>query len=130
MFLAARKRTQSVEEAPGPFLICGKDAPQKEIAVSTIFRSKDVYKADPTEHSGGWYADPYGLAARRWFDHVNGWSDRVQEAGKAPDKTGVARVDEAAVARDWTREMDEDGKLVPLSRPVDAQYLANARPVR
>ena len=107
----------------------GCDAP-KEIPVAFIFRSNNVYEAEPAEHSGGWYADPYGLAARRWFDNVTGWSDRVQEAGKAPDKTGVARVDEAAVADDWTRDVGADGQFVPLSRPVDARYLANARPVR
>ena len=98
--------------------------------MASIFRSKNVYKPETTEHPGGWYADPYGLAARRWFDNHTGWSDRVQEAGKAPDKTGVIRVDEAALARDWTRELDADGNPVPLSRPVDPQYLANARPVR
>jgi hypothetical protein len=45
--------------------------------------------------SGGWYADPYGAAARRWYDETQGWTDRVQEEGHEPDKTGVARVDEA-----------------------------------
>ncbi len=95
-----------------------------------IFRSNNVGKADPAEQPGGWYADPYGLAARRWFDNVNGWSDRVQEAGKAPDKTGVTRVDEAAVARNWTRQVGADGELVPLSRPVDRRYLASVRSVR
>ena len=95
-----------------------------------IFRSNNVSEADPTEHPGGWYADPYGLAARRWFDNLDGWSDRVQEAGKQPDKTGVTRVDEAAVARDWSRELDAEGKLVPLSRPVDPRYLASVRSVR
>jgi hypothetical protein len=103
---------------------------QEVIAMAFIFRSNNTHKAEPTEHSGGWYADPYGLAARRWFDSVTGWSDRIQEAGTAPDKTGVTRVDEAAVAHDWTREVDADGNLVPLSRPVDTRYLANARPVR
>jgi hypothetical protein len=90
-----------------------------------------VRKAAASEHSGGWYPDPYGAAARRWYDNVSGWSDRVQEAGHAPDKTGLIRTDEAAVApHHAARRVDEDGKLVPLSRPVDRQYLANARPVR
>ena len=56
-------------------------------------------KAAPTatnsKRSGGWYADPYGAAARRWYDSVDGWTDRVEGAGLDPDKTGLARVDEA-----------------------------------
>jgi len=50
------------------------------------------------ERCGGWYADPFGAAARRWYDNVSGWSDRVEEPGAAPDKTGVARMDEDAIA--------------------------------
>lgn len=51
----------------------------------------------PTEskRSGGWYADPYGAAARRWYDSVDGWTDRVEATDLEPDKTGVARVDAA-----------------------------------
>lgn len=94
------------------------------------FRRGKVHEAEPSEHSGGWYPDPYGAGARRWFDNVSGWSDRVQEAGRAPDKTGVIRTDEAAIAPDHpTRPADEDGELVSLSRPVDPHYLANARPI-
>jgi hypothetical protein len=99
--------------------------------MAITFRRGKVHKAEASEHSGGWYPDPYGAGARRWYDNVSGWSDRVQEAGQAPDKTGLIRIDEAAVAPDHPiRRVDEDGKLVPLSRPVDPQYLANARPVR
>jgi hypothetical protein len=94
------------------------------------FRKGKVEKAKPRGPSGGWYPDPYGIAARRWYDDVNGWSERVEGAGEVPDKTGLARMDEAAVAPDhWTRQVDADGKLVPLSRPVDPKYMADARPV-
>jgi hypothetical protein len=83
------------------------------------------------EHSGGWFADPYGVGARRWYDDVSGWSKRVEGEGQAPDLTGLARTDEAAVTPDGTtRPVDEDGTLVPLSRPVDPKYMADARPVR
>lgn len=52
-------------------------------------------KAEPQERSGGWYADPYGTATRRWYDTRDGWTDRVEGAGLTPDETGVARVDTA-----------------------------------
>jgi hypothetical protein len=83
----------------------------------------------PQAHDGGWYADPFGVAARRWYDHVRGWTDRVQGAGEAPDKTGLARMDEAAVAAaDAARPLDAEGEPEPLSRPVDPKYMLNARP--
>ena len=92
------------------------------------FRRDKVHEPESPQHSGGWYADPYGAAARRWYD--NGWSERVQGAGQAPDKTGLARIDEAAVGPGAsTRPVDADGRPTPLSRPVDPKYLANARPV-
>ncbi len=95
------------------------------------FRSGKSRVAEPAAHSGGWYADPYGTAARRWYDNISGWTDRVQDAGQAPDKTGLVRMDEAAVAPDHApRLLDADGKPVPLSRPVDPKDLADARPVR
>jgi hypothetical protein len=95
------------------------------------FRSRKVRGAEPPEHSGGWYADPYGAAARRWYDKSSGWSDRVHGAGQTPDKTGLVRMDEAAVApRHAPRLLDGAGKPLPLSRPVDPKYLADARPVR
>jgi hypothetical protein len=95
------------------------------------FRSGKVREAESRERSGGWYADPYGTAARRWYDNISGWSDRVQDAGQTPDKTGLVRMDEAAVAPDnLPRLLDEDGKPLPLSRPVDPKYMADARPVR
>ena len=106
-----------------------RDGPWKEIAVKFASRANKVRTDEPDEHPGGWYPDPYGTAARRWFDNVSGWSDRVQGAGQVPDKTGVARVDEAAVNVGSTRTLDADGKPVPLARPVDPQYLASARPV-
>ena len=94
------------------------------------FRKGKVHEAKLRERSGGWYPDPYGTAARRWYDNVSGWSDRVEGAGQAPDKTGISRTDEAAgAADDSTRLVDEDGKPVPLSRPADPQYMANARRV-
>jgi hypothetical protein len=60
------------------------------------FRKTVVGTADPRKPAGGWYADPYGTAARRWYDDHGGWTDQVQGAGREPDKTGVARVDEAS----------------------------------
>jgi hypothetical protein len=59
------------------------------------FRKTPETTAEEREASGGWYADPYGAAARRWYDDTEGWTDRVQGEGHEPDKTGVARVDEA-----------------------------------
>lgn len=59
------------------------------------FRKTAETTVEEREPSGGWYADPYGAAARRWYDDTQGWTDRVQEEGHQPDKTGVARVDEA-----------------------------------
>lgn len=97
------------------------------------FRSGKVQEAEVVpEPSGDWYADPYGTAARRWYDPINGWSsDRVQDPGHTPDKTGLARMDEAAVAPDHApRLLDADGKLVPLSRHVDTKDLADSRPIR
>jgi len=62
-------------------------------------RSVDVAETpEEREHSGGWYSDPYGAAARRWYDNKQGWTDRVEGEGLKPDKTGVARLDEAAAA--------------------------------
>jgi hypothetical protein len=88
-----------------------------------------VEDPESTQASGGWYADPFGDAARRWYDHVSGWSERVEGPGQAPDKTGLARMDEAAIARkDAARAVDADGKPAPLSRPVDPKYMADARP--
>ncbi len=96
------------------------------------FRSANARDPESREHSGGWYADPYGTAARRWYDNVSGWSsDRVQGDGQAPDKTGIERMDEAAVAGDdASRPLDDSGKPLPLSRPVDPKYMTDARPVR
>ncbi len=62
------------------------------------FRKATVIPADSSRPSGGWYADPYGAASRRWYDSAHGWTDRVQGAGLEPDKTGVARVDAATEA--------------------------------
>lgn len=95
------------------------------------FRRGSVREAKSREHAGAWYADPYGTAARRWYDNVSGWSDRVQDAGQTPDKTGLVRIDEAAVApHNALRLLDEDGKPLLLSRPVDPKDMADARPVR
>jgi hypothetical protein len=61
-----------------------------------MFRKDKVVKEEHNESSGGWYSDPYGQAARRWYDNVRGWSDRVEGKGQTPDKTGVQRLDDAA----------------------------------
>ncbi len=61
-------------------------------------RKDKAVKQESDESSGGWYSDPYGQAARRWYDNVHGWSDRVEGAGQTPDKTGVQRLDDAASA--------------------------------
>jgi hypothetical protein len=58
------------------------------------FRRAPEMTADLPEPSGGWYADPYGAAARRWYDSSAGWTDQVQGEGLEPDKTGMARVDD------------------------------------
>jgi hypothetical protein len=86
-------------------------------------------KVDEKEESAGaagdWYADPYGDGARRWFDPARGWSDRVEGEGEEPDKTGLARMDEAA--DDSTGDhVDDDGKPARLSRPVDPGMLGKA----
>jgi hypothetical protein len=95
------------------------------------FRRDKVQKTESAERSGGWYADPYGVGARRWYDNVSGWSQRVEGEGQAPDKTGLARLDEAAVTPDGSpRPVDEHGKPLPLSRAVDPKDMADARPVR
>ncbi len=94
-------------------------------------RERKIHEAQSPQRSGRWYPDPYGTAARRWYEEATGWSDRVEGAGQAPDKTGLARMDEAAVAPlDWPRHVDADGTLTPLSRPVDPKHMANARPCR
>jgi hypothetical protein len=99
--------------------------------MALLFRKHKVHTAEPREHSGGWYPDPYGAGARRWYDTFSGWSDRVEDVGQAPDKTGMARTDEAAVTPEGsTRPVDEGGTPVPLSREVDPKYMADARPVR
>jgi hypothetical protein len=94
------------------------------------FRKGKAHRLNASELSGGWYADPYGIGARRWYDSLNGWSHRVEGPGQPPEKTGMARLDEAAVTPvNSPRHVGEDGKPAPLSRPVDAQYLATARKV-
>ena len=108
-----------------------KGARRKEFAMAFGFRRGKVRETESREHSGGWYADPYGTAARRWYDDVSGWSDRVQDAGHTPDRTGLVRIDEAAVAADHApRLLDADGTPLPLSRRVDPKDMADARPVR
>jgi hypothetical protein len=88
---------------------------------------KDKVEEKTAEDSGNWYADPYGDGARRWYDDRKGWTDRVEGVGEAPDKTGLARLDEAAADTDGTpAELDADGNPAPLSRPVDASMLGRA----
>lgn len=61
-----------------------------------LVRTAEQTTAQRPKPSGGWYADPYGVAARRWYDNTRGWTDRVEGEGLEPDKTGMARVDEAS----------------------------------
>ena len=49
------------------------------------FRKRTEATTAPDKPSGGWYADPYGTAARRWYDDRDGWTDRVQ--GEGPSLT-------------------------------------------
>ena len=71
------------------------------------FRKMLRSTAEPREPSGGWYADPYGAASRRWYDDTRGWTDQVQGAGLEPDKIGMARVDKASTnARPGQRSPD------------------------
>ena len=59
------------------------------------FRKDKGQEKQPLERPGDWVtADPYGHAARRWYDVARGWTDRVEGAGQAPDKTGLPGVDE------------------------------------
>ncbi len=76
----------------------GNDARWKEIAVPFM--------------SGAWYADPYAAGAHRWYDETRGWTDRVEGEGLEPDKTGVARTDDAAAS---TADSIED--VTPTARP-------------
>jgi hypothetical protein len=92
-----------------------------------LFQKSKVDKDESPERSGGWYADPYGDGARRWFDETQGWTDRVEGAGQEPDKTGMARIDEAASSSDDSpAHLNEDGTPAPLSRQVDASMLGRA----
>ena len=90
-----------------------------------VFRKAKVEEKQPLERPGDWYADPYGAGARRYFDEDDGWTDRVEGEGEEPDKTGLARMDEAA--DDSTGDhVDDDGKPARLSRPVDPGMLGKA----
>lgn len=70
------------------------------------FRKTPEKTAEQSKSAGGWYADPYGTAARRWYDECDGWTDKVQGDGEEPDKTGVARVDN-------DRELGGGGTVLP-----------------
>lgn len=94
-----------------------------------FFLKKD--KVEEQESSPGrssdWYADPYGEGARRWFDKTDGWTDRVEGVGEKPDKTGLARMDEAAQSNhDSSKAADSDSEPAKLSRPVDPGMLGRA----
>lgn len=92
-----------------------------------LFRKSKVDKDESPERSGAWYADPYGDGARRWFDETRGWTARVEGVGEEPDKTGLARIDEAARSSDASSEhVDGDGERTSLSRPVDPSELGRA----
>jgi hypothetical protein len=89
--------------------------------MAAMFQKDKVDEQESSERSGEWYADPYGDGARRWYDETKGWTDRVEGEGEEPDKTGLARMDEAAESGDGSTEhVDEDGNPAPLSRPVAA----------
>jgi hypothetical protein len=125
--------TVSFDDLTGRFRLATENAviDAKEIEMAFWSTKDKAVEAEEGERSGGWYADPFGKSARRWYDDRSGWSDRVEGEGETPDKTGLARLDEAAVAPEHAdRSVDADGKLEPLSRPVDAKYMADARPVR
>lgn len=89
-----------------------------------MFLKHKVDEKRPPESSGAWYADPYGGGARRWYDDAQGWTERVEGEGQEPEKTGLARIDEAA--GDSTEHVDADGTPEPLSRPVDAGMLGQS----
>jgi hypothetical protein len=92
-----------------------------------MFLKDKVDKKESSQRSGDWYADPYGEGARRWFDETRGWTDRIEGAGQEPDKTGLARMDEAAESNDDSPDhLDADGKSARLSRPVDPSMLGHA----
>lgn len=91
----------------------------------SIFQKDKVDEEESTERDGGWYADPFGKAARRWYDQIDGWTDRVEGEGEEPDKTGLARMDEAAESN-GDEHTDADGNPAPLSRPVDASKFGHA----
>lgn len=85
---------------------------------------KDSAPNADEEARGAWYADPFGHAARRWYEPKEGWTDRVEGEGQKPDKTGLARLDEAAVTPVGAeRPLDANGEPEPLSRPATAQDL-------
>lgn len=86
------------------------------------FRRTPRTTAELGEPSGGWYADPYGAAARRWYDDTRGWTDRVQGAGLEPDKTGMARVDEVSTdGRAEQPDRDSDSRVAASSANVTPQ---------
>ena len=89
-----------------------------------IFLKHKVGEKQRPERSGAWYAHPYGGGARRWYDEAQAWTKRVEGAGQEPEKTGLARIDEAA--GDSTENLDADGRPAPLSRPVDPEMLGHA----
>jgi hypothetical protein len=76
------------------------------------FRRVVLKKAEPPQPSGGWYADPFGSAARRWYDDRQGWRDRVQGPSLEPDKTGLARIDEP-----WHRSTTRSSAWMPTPPP-------------
>ena len=89
-------------------------------------QNKRQYMNAEEHATGGWYPDPYGHAARRWFEPKEGWTDRVEGEGEQPDKTGLARCDDAAITEPGTeRPLDEHGEPEPLSRQVTALDLSS-----
>jgi len=92
-----------------------------------LFKKDKVNEEKSPGSASDWYPDSYGEGARRWFDKTEGWTDRVEGAGQEPDKTGLARMDEAAESSDDSPDhLDADGKPAKLSRVVDPGMLGKA----
>jgi hypothetical protein len=92
---------------------------------STGKRSTDEKR--PREESGAWYSDLYGHAARRWHDDTRGWTDRVEGVGLEPDKTGIARTDEAAALVFKSTGSQDDGTATGTAGDAaEGKHVVNA----
>jgi hypothetical protein len=82
------------------------------------FGKAKASEAERVERPGDWYADPFGKAARRWYDDAHGWSDRVQGEGEEPDQTGSARIDDAATSTPAPTEQVDEESTPAAEAPV------------